>query len=86
MYMYVSGCTRMCRCARVGIKCAFIFTCVFGCVLQHLRLVCTIRTVAGDSYPIRIRARCGPNTKAIRRPIHEMIRRLAPVHAVKTKR
>jgi len=35
LYMYVYRCTRMCRCARVGIKCTFIFICMFGCVLQY---------------------------------------------------
>ena len=30
--------------------------------------------------------RCGSDTQAIRRPIHGMIRRLVPVHAVKTRR
>ena len=45
-----------------------------------------IRTVVGDSDPIRICARCGPDTQAIRRPIHGMIRRSVPVRAVKTRR
>ena len=42
--------------------------------------------VAGDPDPIQIRARCGPDTMAIRRPIHEMIRKLVPVRAVKARR
>ena len=29
------GYTCMCRCARAGVKCIFIFICMFGCVLQY---------------------------------------------------
>ena len=42
--------------------------------------------VAGDPDPIRIRARCGPDTKVIRRPTHGMIRISVPVRTVKTRR
>ena len=44
------------------------------------------RPVAGDPDPIRIRARCGPDTEAIRRSIHGMIRQSVLVRAVKTRR
>ena len=45
-----------------------------------------IQTVAGDPDRIQIRARCGPDTMMIRRPIHVMIRRSVLVRAVKTRR
>jgi len=35
---------------------------------------------------LQIGVRYGPNTMAIRRQIHEMIRRLVPVHAMNTRR
>ena len=44
-----------------------------------------IRTVVGDPDSIRIRARYGSDTQAIRRPIHVMIRRSVTVRAVKTR-
>jgi len=42
--------------------------------------------VAGDPDPIRICTRYGPDTQAIQRTIHRMIRRSVVVRAVKTRR
>ena len=44
-----------------------------------------IRTIAGDPNPIHIRTRYGPDTHAIRRLTHGMIRRPVPIRAVKTR-
>ena len=44
------------------------------------------KPVIGDADPIRTCARYAPDTQRIRRLIHEMIRRLVPVRAVKTER
>jgi len=55
-------------------------------VIQCFRYVSEIRTIAENPDPIQIRARCGPDTMVIRRPIHGMIRRSVPVRAVKTRR
>ena len=86
VYMYVRGCTRMCQCARVGIKCIFIFICMFACVLQRLGFVLWDPNPAtGDPDPIRIHARCGPDTMVFRRPIHRMIHKSVPVRTVKTR-
>jgi len=63
----------------------YLFVCV-GCVLQRSESFGEIRTVAGDPDPIQIRAHCGPDTQAIRRPIHGMIRTSVLVRAVKTRR
>jgi len=45
-----------------------------------------IRTHSRDSNSVYIGARYGPDTLAIRRPTHGMIRRFVPVRAVKTRR
>ena len=45
-----------------------------------------IRTVAGDPDLIWIRARCGPDTMVIRKPIYGMIHRSVPVRALKIRR
>ena len=67
--------------------CVYLYMYVFGYVLQHFRFVRWYPNPAtGDPDLIRIRARCEPDTQAIRRPIHGMIRRLVPVRAVKTRR
>jgi len=63
LYMYVCGYTRMCPYACVGVKHVFLFICM--CWLRAI--VFRIRSVrsgpvAGDPDPIRIRARCGPDT------------------------
>ena len=46
---------------------------------------CDPNSVTGDPDPIWICVRKGPNTYAIRRPIHEIICRLVPVCAVNPK-
>ena len=87
LYMYVCGYTRMCPYARVGAKHVFMFICM--CLVARYSISNSfgkIRTVAGDPDSIRIRARCGPDTQSIRRPIHGMIHRSVPVRAVKTRR
>ena len=63
----------------------YLFVCV-GCVLQRSESFGEIWTVAGDPDPIRIRARCGPDTMVIRRPTHGMIHRSVPVRTVNARR
>jgi len=84
LFVNVCGYTRMCPYARVGV---FIFICMCWLRATAFR-ICSVRSgpVAGDPDPIRIRARCGPNTMVIRRPMSGMIRRPVPVRAVKTRR
>ena len=72
MYMYVTVC--MCGCL------------VYIYIYLYVWLRATVFwTRLGDPDPIRIRARSGPDTMAIRRPITGMIRRSVPVRAVKTR-
>ena len=87
LYMYVRGCTRLYLYARVGVKHVFMFICIFWLCATTFRIR-SVRSgpVAGDPNPIRIRALCGADTMAIRRPIHEKIRGSVPVRAVKTRR
>ena len=57
----------------------FVLIHVFSCMLQRFG------SVWWDPNLIRIRAHCGPDTMAIRRLAHEMIRKSVPVRAVKTR-
>ena len=78
----------------VGIRvCMCMYLCVRVSVCVWLRATgfqtCLVEypnPATGDPDPIRIRARCGPDTMVIQRPIHGMIRRSVPVRAVKTRR
>ena len=94
--MYVYTRIYVCICMYVGVHvCVGVLEWalrVYLYVLYVLVACCSIsdsfgdiRTVAGDPDPIRIRARCEPDTQAIRRPVHEMICRTVPVRVVKTR-
>ena len=84
VYMYVYACILWSAYVYEGM---FVWVHVFGCVLQRFGSIWWDPNPAtGDPDPIQIRARCGPNTMAIRRSTHEMIHRSVPVHAVKTRR
>ena len=79
--MYVCGCVPVCVCTCVRVSLSvWLRVAVF-----RIRLVRS-GPVVEDPDPIRIRARCGPDTQAIRRPIHGMSRRSVLVRAVKTRR
>ena len=90
-------CVYLYRCMYVGIRVCVrmhvwvlsVYLCLYvcvGCVLQCFRPVrWDPNPATGDPYPIRIRARCEPDTQAIRRPTHEIIHRSVSVHAVKTR-
>jgi len=56
------------------------------CVWLHVTAIQTLSLDLDPLQEIRIDARYGPNTLAIRKSIHGMIRRLVPVRAVKTRR
>jgi len=86
-YMYVYVGVHVCVGVLVSVFSIYLylFVCV-GCVLQRSESFGEIRTVVGDPDPIRVRARCGPDTQPIRRPIHGMSRRSVLVRAVKTRR
>ena len=87
LYMYVCGYS-VCVCMHVWVLSMYLylFVCV-GCVLQHFGFIqWDPNPASGDPDPIQIRARCGPDTMAIRRPTHGMIRRSVPVRAVKIRR
>jgi len=63
MQVYVYGYTCMCPYARKGVKHVFIIIYMFSCVQQYFRPVQWDPNLAiVDSDPIRIRARCGPDT------------------------
>ena len=95
-YMLLYTCTSTCTyCVRLSVclsTCVIMFKYVWVCDMCTVACFSNsdpfgeIRTVAGDPDPIRIRDRCGPDTMAIRRPIHGMIRRSVQVRAVKTRR
>jgi len=82
---------------RVCIVYAWVYACVRVCmwcvyVRVYIRMsscielrVTAIQTRSWDPDPIRIRARCGPDTLAIWGPAHEMIRKFVPVRIVKTR-
>ena len=86
-----------CKCMCMGIRVCvrmhvwafsvylYLFVCSVGCYSISDPFG-EIRTVAGDPDLIRIRAHCGPDTQAIRRPIFGMIRRSVPIRVVKTRR
>ena len=60
---------------------------LFGGVLQYFGPIWWDPNPAtGDPNMIQTCARCGPDTQAIRRPTHGMIRRSVSVRAVKTRR
>ena len=79
VYTYVSVCSGVCL---VYIY-IYLYVLVACCNVQN-RLVRSgpLQETGSDldSY------HCGPNIMAIRRPIHEMIRKLVPVRAVKARR
>jgi len=63
----------------------YILVCLVACYsisssFGEIRISCRRPGHDSDSY------RCGPDTEGIRRPMHRMIRRSVPVHAVKTRR
>jgi len=76
MYVYV---LHMYMCV---FMCILIFMCGCTCICVHFS--CT-RDLTGDPYPIRICSHCGPDTLAISRPIHGMIRRSVLVRVVKNR-
>jgi len=74
--------------------CCRVYTCTRICLCEFICLVACysvsdsfgkIRTVVGDPDPIRICARCGPDTQVIRRLIHGMICKSVPVRTAKTR-
>ena len=93
MLVYAYTCICMCVgirvCVRMHVWVLCMYLCLYvcdGCVLQYFRPVWwDPNPASGDPDPIQIRARCGPDTMAIRRPIHGMIRKSIPVRAVKTR-
>ena len=98
--IYVYICVYTCIRIYVGVHvclCVYVeecirvrgYICVFMCLVvcySVTDLFGEIRTIAGDPDPIRICASYRPNTIAIRKSIHGMIRRSVPVRAVKTRR
>jgi len=70
----------MCPYAHVDVKRVFMFIsmCWLRVTVFRIRSVRS-GLVAGDSDPIQIRARSGPDTMAIRRPAHGMIRKSDPL-------
>ena len=87
LYMYVYVGIHVCVREHVWVLIVYLclYVCV-GCVLQCFGPVWWDPSPAsGDPDPIRIRAHCGPDTQAIRRPAHAMICRSIPVHAAKTR-
>ena len=99
MYVYTRMCVCMwvypCMYARVA--CLYGYMCIMGVCWFPFLFVCLVacysisdsfvrsESVTGDSDPIWIRNHYGPDTQAIREPIHGMIRRSVPVHVVKTR-
>ena len=84
--VYIVECIRVCICMHVWVLSMYL--CLYVCVgymLQRFGFVGEIRTVAGDPDPVRIRARCGPDTMVFQRPIHGTIRRSVLVRVVKTR-
>ena len=80
MYTYVSACMYVeCICVRVYVR---VSSCVWLCVIATRTCSCDPNYVRGDSELCRY----GSDTLAIRRPIHGMICRSVPGHAVKTRR
>jgi len=77
VYTYVSGCT--CGCVRI-----YVYLSVAFC--SDLDSFVRPKSVTGDPDPIRICANYEPDTLAIRKPTHEIIRRSPRVRAVKTRR
>ena len=90
LYTYIYGCTRMFMSVYCGVyTCTRVCLCGFICWVACCSVSDSfgeIRTVSGDPDPIRIRARCGPDTMVIQRPIHGTICRSVLVRAVKTRR
>ena len=63
MYVYVCRCTRMCQSARKDVNRVFMFICMCWLRATAFRIhLVRSGPVAGDPDPIRIRARCGPDT------------------------
>jgi len=93
MYVYTRIYLLMC-----GYTCMYyasMCVCVYVFVNQRVGLIACCSNV--DSFvwsepvtekqnPIRIRVHCGPDTLAIRKPTHGIIRRSLPVRVVKTRR
>ena len=78
----MSMCIYMCS-ACMFYGCTFVWVHVFDYAVQRFG------PVWRDPDPlrkVRIYARYGPDTMAIRRPTHEMIRRFLPVRVMKTRR
>jgi len=90
MYIYVCIGVGMCILACVYMWHEYVYGVVYVCVRSWVGLhVAAVQTrlvrsglIIGDSGSCR----CGTDTIGIRRPMHRMIRRSVPVHAVKTRR
>ena len=86
----------MCVCISVymdSIVCMYMYACVLVCDwvsvcfnLRHPDPFVQFEPVTGDSDPIQIRARYGPDTLAIQRPMHGMIQKFVPICTMKTRR